>query len=193
MATEKLEAARRTGSLTNVIGAMREEQGAQQGTATSGREQLDIVDGAIRVAANLSATGTKGAERRQAISAVQPGSTVTSRGVEKTRLSRKEKLDKTVAWARTLTEDEREKFIVSEKFNSLTDRQAEGISEAFDQLAERELENSLGVENIDLNAELPDVDEIVGVEDDGPIDVADLDEADFEALFEGATWESEKP
>jgi hypothetical protein len=171
------------------IGRLRDEaRGA--GTATPGREQVDIVDGAIRVAAQLSATGTKDDERRQALSGVQVGATVTSRGVEKTRLSRAEKMDKTLAWAETLTPDQREKFIVSEEFDALTDRQAEGISAAFDRLAERELEDSLGVENIDLE-NVPDVDAIVGNEDEysEPIDAAELDESDYEELFNQAGWD----
>jgi hypothetical protein len=171
------------------LGRLRDEaRGA--GTATAGREQLDVVDAAVRVSAGLA--GKSDVERRAALREVQPGSTVTAKGnVEKTRLSRTEKEARTLAWAETLTPDQREKFIVSEEFDALTDRQAEGISAAFDRLAERELEDSLGVENIDLE-NVPDVDAIVGNEDEDsePIDAAELDESDYEELFNQAGWDN---
>ncbi len=94
------------------------------------REQLDVVDGAIRVAANLA--GKSDIERRAALREVQPGVTITAEGASKTRLSRDEKLAKVQAWAEGLTEDQRETFIVSEKFEALTDRQQKRISEAFE-------------------------------------------------------------
>jgi hypothetical protein len=108
------------------------------------------------------------------------------------KLTRQEKMDKALAWAKTLTEDEREKFIVSDKFDALTDRQQEGISEAFGLIEDRAYEDSIGVANVDLDAELPDVDAIVGDEDDGPIDASDLSEADYAAIFEEAGWQGEQ-
>jgi hypothetical protein len=39
----------------------------------SQRQQVDIVDGSIRLAAHLTGQGKKGAERRQAMSGVQVG------------------------------------------------------------------------------------------------------------------------
>jgi hypothetical protein len=48
MAESKLEAARRTGSLTNVIGALREEARTELTNAgTPAREQVGIEDAAI--------------------------------------------------------------------------------------------------------------------------------------------------
>src|SRR5439155_7193821 len=116
MASEKLEAARRSGSLTNVIGAMREEARAEAAT-TPAREQVDLIDAAIRVGKVASAAGTKGAERRSIFRELQPGKTVTSQGVAKTGLTREQKFAKTLAWAKGLTEDQRAEFIVSEKFD----------------------------------------------------------------------------
>jgi hypothetical protein len=191
MTETKLEAARRTGSLTNVIGVLREEARTEANAGTSPREQVDIVDGSIRLAAHLTGQGKTGAERRQALSDVKVGSTVTSRGVAKTVLTRAEKLDKTLAWAKGLTKDQREAFIVSEKFDALTDRQQEGISEAFGLIEDRAYEDSIGVANVDLDVDLPDVDAIVGDEDDGDAELDGLFDTDYESLFETAGWEGE--
>lgn len=125
------------------------------------------------------------------LSGVQVGTTVTAQGAAKTLLSRAEKLDKTLAWAKGLTEDQREAFIVSEKFDALTNRQQKLISEALGQIEDREYEDSIGVANYDLNGELPDVDAIVGDEEDDETEADGLGEADYEALFETAGWEAE--
>ena len=61
MPETKLENARRRGDLTAAIGALREE--ARAGSANAGapaREQLDIVDGSLRLAEHLTAQGKTG-------------------------------------------------------------------------------------------------------------------------------------
>jgi hypothetical protein len=184
MATEKLEAARRTGSLTNVIGALREEARADVNAGTSPREQVDVVDGAIRVAAHLSGQGKTGAERRQALSGVQVGTTVTAQGAAKTLLSRAEKIDRVKAWASSLTEEQRTEYMIGEKYGALSENAQDVIAEAFGQIEDRAYEDSIGVENFDLNGELPDVDAIVG--DDDEDEVVDDADDDYEALFEQA-------
>jgi hypothetical protein len=160
MAAEtKLEAARRKGNLAAAIGALREEARAETGNEREPvREQLDIVDASIRVAAGLSAQGTKGAERRQAISAVQPGSTVTSKGVAKTVLTREQRLQKTVTWLNGLTPEQRDHFMASERFESLSDRQQELISDAFTEVDNSEFSTDLA--DIDLEAEPVDIDSL---------------------------------
>jgi hypothetical protein len=194
MPESKLETARRRGDLTAVIGAMREEQEAQQGTATSGREQLDIVDGSIRLAAHLTAQGKTGAQRRQALRDVKVGSTVTSKGVAKTVPTRAEMIGRVKAWASTLTEEQRTAYIIGEKYGALNENAQDVIAEAFGLIEDREYEDSIGVANVDLDAALPDVDAIVGDdEDDGDAELDGLLDTDYEGLFEGATWESEKP
>jgi hypothetical protein len=193
MPETKLEAARRKGDLTAVIGAMREEAHTETATAgTPAREQVDVVDGAIRLAAHLTGQGKTGAERRQALSGVQVGRTVTAQGSTPIRRTRAEKLANTLTWANGLTEEQREAFIVSERFDALTDRQQEGISEAFGLIEDRAYEDSIGIANVDLDAELPDVDAIVGDEEDGDAELDGLLDTDYESLFETAGWESEQ-
>jgi hypothetical protein len=100
MSESKLDIARRKGDLTGAIGAMREEARTELANAgTPAREQVDIVDGSIRLAAHLTEQAKAGAERRQAMGAVQVGKTVTARGVAKTLLSRAEKIERVKAWA----------------------------------------------------------------------------------------------
>jgi hypothetical protein len=156
---------------------------ADAGTTT--REQVGLEDAAIRVASGL--TGQSGVERRAVLRDVRPGSTVTSKGVAKTQLSRAEKKAKTLAWANGLNEDQREAFIVSEKFDKLSDRQQEMISEVFSEVADKAYSDSVGIADYDFDAETPDVDAIVGDEDDTEDEVAD---DDYEAMFNQAEWEA---
>lgn len=117
MAESKLEAARRKGDLTAVIGAMREEAHTETGNArTPAREQVDVVDGAIRLAAHLTGQGKTGAERRQALSDVKIGSTVTPKGVAKTVPTRAEMIGRVKEWGSTLTEEERTAYMIGEKY-----------------------------------------------------------------------------
>jgi hypothetical protein len=191
-AESKLEAARRRGDLAAVIGAMREEQGAQQSTPTSNREQVDIVDGSIRLAAHLTGKGKTGAERRKVLSGVQVGKTITAQGATKTVLTRAEKIDRVKAWAAPMTEEQRTEYMIGEQYGSLSDNAQDVIAEAFGQIEERELEDSLGVANIDFDAPTPDVDAIVGDEDDGDAELDGLFDTDYEGLFEKAGWETEQ-
>jgi hypothetical protein len=121
---------------------------------------------AIRVAAGLSATGTKGAERRAAISDVQVGKTVTPQGVAKTVLTREQRLRKTGTWLKGLTPEQREQFILSEKFDNLTDRQQELISDAIAEVDNSEY--STPVADIDLEAEPIDIDSLPEDETEAP-------------------------
>jgi hypothetical protein len=188
MASEKLEAARRTGSLTNVIGALREEARTDLANAAPpAREQLDVVDGALRLANHLASQGTKGAERRQAMSGVQPGTTVTARGAAKTLLTREQKLERVKAWAAPMSEDQREAFIVSEKFDKLSDRQQEIISEVFSEIADKAYSDSVGIADYDFDQPSVDVDALTADEDTED-EVAD---DDYEAMFNQVEWEAE--
>jgi hypothetical protein len=187
MTESKLEAARRTGSLTDVITAMREEASAEAATTPApAREQVGVEDAAIRVAAGLA--GKTGAQRRETLREVRPGATVTSKGVATTLLSRAEKLERVKAWGSTLTEEQRTSYLMSDEFDRLSDRQQELIGEGFSDLEEQVLEASLGIENVDLDAETPTVDSIIGEEDDTEDEVAD---DDYEAMFNQAEWEAE--
>jgi hypothetical protein len=170
MTDSKLEAARRTGSLTNVIAALREEQeNAQQSTATSGLEEVGLEDAAIRVAAGI-ATGKKDAERRTIFRDLQPGVTVTAKGVARTQLSRAEKIARVKTWATSLTEEQRTEFLIGEKFNALPDGAAEIVSEIFATLEDREYEDSIGIDNSDLDAPLIDIDQLPEDETEEPGD-----------------------
>lgn len=170
------------------IGRLRDEARAETAkTGPPAREQVDVMDGAIRVAAGL--TGKSDVERRAAFREVRPGSTVTSKGIAKTQLSLAEKLAKAQAWAQGLTQEQRDEFVVSEKFEGLSDRQQEIIAEVFAQLEDRAYENSIGIENFDLNGESPDVDSIFGDEDEDEF-VDDFNEdTDYEPQFDTAAWE----
>jgi hypothetical protein len=174
------------------IGRLRDEARAETAkTGPPAREQVDVMDGAIRVAAGL--TGKSDVERRAAFREVRPGSTVTSKGIAKTQLSREEKSAKSLAWAKSLTEDQREQFILSERFEGLSDSQQEAISEAFAEVADREYSDSIGIESIDYDAQTPEIDSLVGSadEDDHADEVVDDSDSDFEAMFEQAAWEAE--
>jgi hypothetical protein len=187
--SEQLKAARASGDLSKVVGVLKAEgimEMANAGTTT--REQLDVVDGAARLASHLAGQGTKGVDRRQAVNGVQPGTTVTARGAAKTQSSRAEKLGKAIAAFKDWTQDQRDEYIASDKFEALSDRQQELISEAFTQLEDRAYETSIGIENIDFDAETPTVDSIIGEEDDTEDEV--VDDSDFDAMFEQAEWEA---
>jgi hypothetical protein len=192
MATEKLEAARRSGSLAAVIGVLREEEEVRTANAEEepALEQVDVVDASIRLASQLSATGTRGADRRQAISAVQPGRTVTGRGVARTVVSREQKLARAVAWVKTLTPAQRAEFMSSEGqgFDKLSAQQQEIISDAIVQVENQEY--STPIADFDFDAGTPDVDEIVGEEED---DAGDSFEAleSFDDSFEAVEYEEQ--
>jgi hypothetical protein len=182
MAADKLE------PLHVRIGRLREQ--ARVATPRV-REEVGLEDAAIRVVAGLA--GKSGAERREALGGVQVGNTVTAQGAAKTALTRDQKLAKTVSWAKDWTQDQRDQYIVSDKFEALSDRQQEIISEAFDQVEDRAYEDALGIQNIDYDAPTPDVDEIVGDdEDDDEAEANDLGDSDYEAMFEQAAWEAEQ-
>jgi hypothetical protein len=106
------------------------------------------------------------------------------------KLTRQEKLDKTLAWAKGLTEDQREAFIVSDKFDRLTDRQQEGISEAFGLIEDRAYEDSIGVANFDFDQEPVDVEALTADDDEESDDELDaLGETNYDELFNQTGWE----
>jgi hypothetical protein len=113
------------------IGKLRDAARAETATtAQPAREQVDVMDGAIRVSAHMA--GKQGAERRAALRDVQPGATITADGASKTRLTREQKLDKTKAWAEGLTPEARAEYSAGEKFARLSYSAQEKIEEAFD-------------------------------------------------------------
>jgi hypothetical protein len=170
MTETRLEIARRKGDLAGAIGALRENARAETASAEEPiREQVDIVDSAIQRDPCRRRTirdGTKGAERRAAISDVQVGETVTPQGVAKTVLTREQRLRKTVTWLKGLTPEQREQFILSEKFDNLTDRQQELISDAIAEVDNSEY--STPVADIDLEAEPIDIDSLPEDETEAP-------------------------
>jgi hypothetical protein len=91
-----------------------------------------------------------------------------------------------------MTEEARTEYMIGEKYGALSENAQTVIAEAFDELDSRAEEEALGVANYDLNGELPDVDEIVGDEDEEAIDAAGLGEDDYAAIFEEAGWEAEQ-
>jgi hypothetical protein len=168
-AETKLEVARRKGNLAAAIGALREEARASSGNDEEpAREQVDIVDSAIRISAGLSARGTKGAERRQAMNDVQVGKTVSPEGVSRTVLTREQRLQKTVTWLKGLTPEQRDHFTASENFESLSDRQQELISDAFTEVDNSEF--STDIADIDFEAEPVDIDSLPEDETETPGD-----------------------
>jgi hypothetical protein len=187
--SEQLKAARASGSLTNVVGVLREEARTELANAgTPAREQVGLEDSAIRVAAGM--TGKSDVERRAALREVRPGSTVTSKGIAKTLLSRAEKLNRVKAWGAAMSEEARTEYMIGQQYAGLSEKAQDVIAEAFAQLDELAYENSIGIENIDLDAPTPDVDSIIGGdEEDGEAD--DPGTADWEAMFEPDHWEGE--
>jgi hypothetical protein len=175
------------------IGKLREAARVEGTTEpTPVRPSKDLVDAAIATTAQLAAAGTKGAERRQAIGAVQVGSMMTEKGAEPRRLTRAEKVAKAEAWGSTLDEEARTAFIISEKFNELSDSAQEAISTAWANLDEKEAADEVGA-MFDLEAAASvdtasvDIDELTAA-DDAEDEVTD---DDYEAMFNQAEWESE--
>jgi hypothetical protein len=217
MASEKLEAARRKGDLTAAIGAMREEGAMNAGaivpdidaTFATVANPAVVTVGMLRdLGANdlgagpgksVSVDNSPTKDSPELIAARKSGSlerVLRARReqvpVAKTQLTREQKLAKTLTWAKGLSEEQREEFVVSERFDSLTGRQQELISEAFGQVDEQEA-NATDLGAYDFNSESPDVDTIVSDEDDGEaIDAAGLGEDDYAAIFDDAGWEAEQ-
>jgi hypothetical protein len=163
-----LPAARATwpGPLAHCVRTLEPRPLARRSQSANRLTSLIARSSAIRVAAGLSATGTKGAERRAAISDVQVGKTVTPQGVAKTVLTREQRLRKTGTWLKGLTPEQREQFILSEKFDNLTDRQQELISDAIAEVDNSEY--STPVADIDLEAEPIDIDSLPEDETEAP-------------------------
>jgi hypothetical protein len=186
--SKQLKAARASGSLTNVIGALRKDARTEAANAgTPAREQVGLEDAAIRVAAGL--TGKSDVERRAALREVRPGSTVTSKGVAKTLLSRAEKIDRVKAWASALTEEQRTEYMIGEKYAALSENAQDVIGEAFGELENDEYSTPVDVSSYDFEAKTVDVDSLPDEGEDGEFqvqaggeDVESFD--DYDTLFE---------
>jgi len=177
--------------LVKRIGRLRAEAGAENTDApASGRPQMNEVDATIVLAAHLSSQGIKGMERGQAIGSVKIGTTVSAAGVAKTTLSRAEKMSRALAWAEGLTEDQRQEFMSSDRFEALTDRQQEVISQAIVEADSKAYDDSIGIASDDFNWEASvDIDQLpkdetesVGdsfdVIEDEDVQSFDIDDAD---------------
>jgi hypothetical protein len=193
MTETRLEAARRSGSLVNVIGALREQSREETADVEEpAREEKNEVDAAIFVASDLSARGKKGAERRQAISAVQAGRTWTARGIARTTVSREQKLAKAVAWVRTLTPEQRGGLMMSEDFDRLTDQAQELLSDAITDVENQEFSTSTGLAEFDFDSETPNVDDIVSDEDENEQEADSFEIVEsFDDALETAEWEGQ--
>jgi hypothetical protein len=189
--SERLKVARATGSLTNVIGALREQARTELADAgTPVREQLGVEDAAIRVASGL--TGKNDVERRAALREVRPGTTVSAQGVvAKTRPTYAQQLAKALAWAKTLTESQRNAYITGEKFEALPDHTQGLVADAFGTVDDEELvlEDTVGEPfdpaTYNFDAELVDPDQLAD-EDDDEIDESCVDPVDA-AYLNGET------
>jgi len=180
--SEKLEAARRSGSLAAVIDVLREEGLQEPPAPTSAVEQVGLEDAAIRVAAGIAIGEKDAAKRRSIFRDLQPGMTVTSKGVAKTQLSRAEKIDHVKAWASSLTEEQRTEYMIGEKYAALSENAQDVIAEAFGELENDEYSTPVDVSSYDFEAEPVDVDLL-------PEDETETAGESFEVL-EGEDFES---
>jgi hypothetical protein len=157
--SEQLKAARASGDLSKVVGVLKDEGIMEMANAgTTVREQVGLEDSAIRVAAGLA--GKSGAERRAALREVRPGSTVTSKGVAKTLLSRAEKISRVKAWASGMSEEARTEYMIGEKYAALSENAQDVIADAFTELENDEYSTPADVSGFDFNAETMDVDQL---------------------------------
>jgi hypothetical protein len=187
-----LEEARRRGDLAGAIGALREQANVTETDTASGREQVNEVDGAIRLASHFAAIGTKqGPERRGAMRDIRPGVTIGAKGVVKTKPTRAQKAARTKDWASSLTDEQREAFMTGERYAALSESAQDLIADVFAEVendAFSTTEADVPVANIveAAEAEVPEVDDIVSDEDEA----IEVDEGtDYDALFEEAGWE----
>jgi hypothetical protein len=121
------------------------------------------------------------------MSGVQPGATVTANGTAKTLSTRAEKKARVKTWAASMTEEARTEYMIGEQYASLSEKAQDIIAEAFGEIEDRAYEDSIGVENIDLNAPTPEVDEIVGDDEDDGTEEFYADPVD-EAYQNGETY-----
>jgi hypothetical protein len=166
---------------------MREEARAELANAsTPAREQVGLEDAAIRVAAGL--TGKSDVERRTALREVRPGSTVTSKGVAKTLLSRAEKIARVKTWAASMTEEARTEYMIGEKYAALSENAQDVIAEAFGELENDEYSTPFNVSSYDFEAETVDVDSLPDEGEDGEFEVQEGEDVesfdDYDKLFE---------
>jgi hypothetical protein len=186
--SEQLKAARASKSLTNVISVLREEARTETAnTSPPVRGEVDVFDAAVHVAAGTA--GKPAAERRQALRDVQIGKSLTGaahgRVTGKERVAartstRAEKLTRATTAFKDWTQDQRDAYIVSAKFEALSDKQQELLSEAFALLEDRAYEDSIGVANYDFDSPTPEVDDIVDEETEAEDDALQQFEADWE-------------
>jgi hypothetical protein len=191
-----LEEPRRRGDLAGAIGALREQANVTETDTASGREQVNEVDGAIRLASHFAAIGTKqGPERRVAMRDIRPGVTIGAKGVVKTKPTRAQTFARTKEWASSLTDEQREAFMTGERYAALAESAQDLIADVFAAVendAFSTTEADVPVADIveAAEAEVPDVDAIVGDEDEDEAIEVDED-FDFDQLFEQAGGEAE--
>jgi hypothetical protein len=170
------------------IAKLRADTAAEAAAAAkaSTRPEVDLFDAAVHVA--VGTAGKPAVERREALCNVEVGKTLTGAAhgritgkeqVSARRLTRQEKFSTALTWGQEMTQEQRDDFVASDKFLNLPDSAAEIISEAFAQLEDRAYEDSIGIQNIDLDASTPTVDEIIGTDDEVD-DVYDDFDADWE-------------
>jgi hypothetical protein len=176
------------------IGQLRDKARAEAAaTPAPTREQVSVEDAAIRTASLLAAGGQKpGAERRSIFNDMKPGMTVNAKGVAKTTLSRQEKIDRVKTWASSLTEEARTEFMMGDKYDSMSEKAQDIIGLVFGDLEERAYEDSIGVQNIDvqnidLDTPTPEVDDIIGEDEEDETDESYVDPVD-EASLNGETY-----
>jgi hypothetical protein len=192
--------------LVRRIGKLRED--ARTETANAGtpvRGDVDLFDAAVHVSAGMA--GKPKAERRQALRNVQVGMTLTGAAhgrvtgkeqVTARRLTRQEKLAKTEAWAKTLTEEQRTEYMIGEQYGALSENAQDIIAEVFSQIEDNELvlEDTVGKSfdpvTYNFDAELVDPDQLADEDDGEAIDAAGLGEDDYAAIFDDAGWEAEQ-
>jgi hypothetical protein len=171
------------------IGRLREEARTTEADTASGREELNEVDGAIRLASHLAATGTKkGPERRGAMRDLRPGVTVGAEGVVKTQLTRAEKLVKVVALVKGWSEEQREQFMLGEKYAAMSENAQDVFADAIAQVDNSEF-STTDIANIDLEAEPVDIDSLPEDETEAPGDSFEVLEGEDVESFDVDDYE----
>jgi hypothetical protein len=154
--------------LVTRIGRLRleAELEAPEPKESPGRKQVNEIDGAIMVSANMA--GKSDVERRAALREVRPGATITASGASKTRLTRDEKISKLKTWAESLDENARAEYLAGEKFAAKSERVQTIIEEAFEAI---DLTSDAGDE-VDWNLQALDQDAPYGIDEEDDADEA---------------------
>jgi hypothetical protein len=213
MAESKLEAARRSGDLTKVMGALREQEQGKTGAIVS---DIDASFGtvanpqliAVGMMRDLGATDLGAGEGKTVI--------VDNRPVEKDspklvaarrtgnlarviqasrtpaaarKLTRQEMIGRVKAWASTLTEEQRTEYMIGEKYGALNENAQDVIAEAFGQVDEQEA-SATDLTEYNFDTELVDVEALPADDDDeADAELDGLGETDYDELFNQTGWE----